>query len=377
MLVGTIDTVMSHGTCGSKHGSLDCGQGDAARAVLRSIRVSLLRVPSWFLRVPSWFLRVLRVERVCAFVFLLCASVCTAAEYPTKPIRIVVPYPPGGFNDTLARTLADKMHGAWGQTVLVENRPGGGTTIGTNLVARAPADGHTLLIVSFAFAVNPTLYRTLPYDTVSDFAPVALAAGTPNLLVVNPKLPIRSVEELIALAKSKPAGLNYASAGNGSSNHLCMELFKSLTGANLVHVAYRGSAPAVTDLIGGQVDVMFDNTPNVWPHVKAGKLRALAVSSAARSPFTPELPTVAQAGVKGFDVTVWFGVVAPRATPEAVVEKLNAEVNRILRLKEVAALFRGQGVEPLGGSAAQFEAFLRAQIDKWAAVVKTSGARAE
>jgi tripartite-type tricarboxylate transporter receptor subunit TctC len=320
----------------------------------------------------------IRILSLCVLCFLCGKSVFALdVEYPTKPIKIVVPYPPGGFNDTLARTLADKMHGAWGQTVLVENRPGGGTTIGTNLVARAPADGHTLLIVSFAFAVNPTLYRTLPYDTVSDFAPVALAAGTPNLLVVNPKLPIRSVEELIALAKSKPAGLNYASAGNGSSNHLCMELFKSLTGANLVHVAYRGSAPAVTDLIGGQVDVMFDNTPNVWPHVKAGKLRALAVSGATRSPFTPELPTVAQAGVKGFDVTVWFGVVAPRATPEAVVEKLNAEVNRILRLKEVAALFRGQGVEPLGGSAAQFEAFLRAQIDKWAAVVKTSGARAE
>jgi tripartite-type tricarboxylate transporter receptor subunit TctC len=304
-------------------------------------------------------------------------GLCFAAEYPSKPIKILVPYPPGGFNDTLARTLADKLHGAWGQSVIVENRPGGGTTIGTNYAAKAPGDGHTLLIVSFAFAVNPSLYRKLPYDTLSDFAPVVLAAGTPNLLVVNPNLAVRSVKELIAVSKSRPAGLNYASAGSGSSNHLSMEMLKSLTGANLVHVAYRGSAPAVTDLIGGQVDVMFDNTPNVWPHVRAGKLRALAVSTGLRTAFAPDLPTVAEAGVPGFDVSVWFGVVAPRGTPTPVADKLNAEMNRILRMPDVIGLFRGQGVEPLGGSPAEFEAFLRAQIDKWGRVVKASGARAE
>lgn len=300
-----------------------------------------------------------------------------AADYPHKPIRIVVPYPPGGFNDTLARTLSEKLHASWGQTVIVDNRPGGGTTIGANIVARAPADGHTLLIVSFAFAVNPSLYSRLPYDTLRDFAPVVLAAGTPNILVVNPKLAVNSVGELVAASKSRPAGLNYASAGSGSSNHLSMELFKSLTGANLVHVAYRGSAPAVTDLIGGQVDVMFDNTPNVWPHVKAGKLRALAVSSGKRSQFTPVLPTVAESGVTGFDVSVWFGVVAHGRTPAPVIDKLNTQINRILRLPEVSQLFRGQGVEPLGGSSAEFREFLRAQIAKWAPVVKSSGARAE
>jgi tripartite-type tricarboxylate transporter receptor subunit TctC len=300
-----------------------------------------------------------------------------AADYPNKPIRIVVPYPPGGFNDTLARTLSEKLHASWGQTVIVDNRPGGGTTIGANIVARAPADGHTLLIVSFAFAVNPSLYSRLPYDTLQDFAPVVLAAGTPNILVVNPKLPVNSVGELIAASRSRPAGLNYASAGSGASNHLSMELFKSLTGANLVHVAYRGSAPAVTDLIGGQVDVMFDNTPNVWPHVKAGKLRALAVSSGKRSRFIPALPTVAESGVPGFDVSVWFGVVAPGHTPAPVIDKLNAQINRILRLPEVGQLFRGQGVEPLGGSSAEFREFLRTQIAKWAPVVKSSGARAE
>ncbi|HWQ37153.1 MAG TPA: tripartite tricarboxylate transporter substrate binding protein [Burkholderiales bacterium] len=289
----------------------------------------------------------------------------------------MVPYPPGGFNDALARTLAEKLHASWGRTVVVDNRPGGGTTIGTNLVAKAAPDGHTLLIVSFAFAVNPALYRKLPYDTLSDFAPVVLAASTPNLLVVNPALPVRSVKELIALSRSRPRGLSYASAGSGASNHLSMELFKSLTGANLVHVSYRGSTPAVIDLIGGQVDVMFDNTPNVWPHVKAGKLRALAVSSATRSPFTAELPTVAEAGVPGFDVSVWFGVVAPGRTPRPLVDRLNAEINRILKLPDVQAGFRSQGVEPLGGSPAGFADFIRAQIAKWAPVAKSSGARAE
>jgi tripartite-type tricarboxylate transporter receptor subunit TctC len=299
-----------------------------------------------------------------------------AADYPTKPIKIVVPYPPGGFNDTLARTFAEKLHRTWGQPVIVENRAGGGTVIGTSLVAKAPADGHTLLIVSFAFAVNPSLYRRLPYDTRA-FVPVILAAGTPNMLVVNPKLPAKSVGQLIALSKTRQGGLNYASAGNGSSNHLSMELLKSLTGANLVHIAYRGSAPAVTDLIGGQVDVMFDNTPNVWPHIKAGKLRALAVSTATRSRFTPDLPTVTEAGVPGFDVSVWFGMVAPRSTPASVISKLNAELNAVLRRSEVAALFYDQGVEPLGGTPAEFGAFLASQMDKWAQVVKRSGAQAE
>jgi tripartite-type tricarboxylate transporter receptor subunit TctC len=329
------------------------------------------------LRVPSCCLRALRVERVFAFAFAFAISASLAADYPSKQIRIVVPYPPGGFNDTLARTLAEKLHAAWGRTVIVDNRPGGGTTIGANMVAKAPPDGHTLLIVSFAFAVNPNLYRELPYDTLSDFAPVVLAAGTPNILVVNPKLPAKSVGELVALSKSRPGGLNYASAGNGASNHLSMELFKSLTGANLVHVAYRGSAPAVTDLLGGQVDVMFDNTPNVWPHVKAGKLRALAVSSGKRSAFTPELPTLVESGVRGFDVAVWFGVVAPRRTPATVIETLNSEINRILKLPEVKELFRAQGVEPQGGSPAEFGGFIRGQIAKWAPVVKSSGARAE
>ncbi len=322
--------------------------------------------------------RILRVKHF-FYLCVLCGSMpfAVAEGYPSKPIRIIVPYPPGGFNDTLARTLGQKLNQKWGQSVVVDNRPGGGTTIGTNLVAKAPADGHTLLVVSFAFGVNPSLYQQLPYDTRRDFAPVVLAAGTANVLVVNPQLPVKSVLDLIALAKAKPGKLNYASAGNGSSNHLSMELFKSMAGVDMVHVPYKGSAPAVTDLIGGQVDVMFDNVPNVLQHVKAGKLRGLAVSSKARSPFTPDLPTVAEAGVPGFDVSVWFGVVAPSGTPKAVVFQLNAEINRILKLPEVVESFHKQGVDPLGGTPDAFAEFLRDQSVKWAKVVKDSGAKAE
>ena len=298
-------------------------------------------------------------------------------DYPSKPIRLIVPYPPGGFNDTLARTLGQKLTEKWGKAVVVDNRPGGGTTIGTNLASKAAPDGYTLLIVSFAFAVNPALYASLPYDTGKDFVPIVFAASTPNLLVVNPGLAVKSVKELIALARSKPGKLNYASAGNGSSNHLSMELFKSLTGVDIIHVPYKGSAPAVTDLIGGQVDLMFDNVPNVLQQVKAGKLHALAVSSKQRSPFVKELPTVAESGVPGFDVSVWFGVVAPEGTPPPVVARLNAEINRALKLSDVVQLFHAQGVEPKGGSAAEFAAFLQVQTAKWAKVVKDSGVKAE
>jgi tripartite-type tricarboxylate transporter receptor subunit TctC len=312
---------------------------------------------------------------LCAFC-LLC-EIAQADGYPSKSIRIIVPYPPGGFNDTLARTLGQKLNEKWGQAVIVDNRPGGGTTIGTNLAAKSAPDGYTLLIVSFAFAVNPSLYATLPYDTSKDFAPVVLAANTPNLLVVNPDLPAKSVKELITLARSKPGALNYASAGNGSSNHLSMELFKSLTGVDAVHIPYKGSAPAVIDLIGGQVDLMFDNVPNVLAQVKAGKLRALAVSSGERSPFVKGLPTVAESGVPGFDVSVWFGVVAPAGTPQPVIAKLNAEINGVLKLPEIRQAFNSQGVETAGGTPAKFAAFIATQTTKWAKVVRDSGAKAE
>ena len=314
-----------------------------------------------------------------AGVALACALPAHADQaYPARPIRIVVPYPPGGFNDTLGRTLAAKLQEAWGQPALVENKPGGNTLIGTDAVAKAAPDGYTLLVVAFPFAVTPSLIRNMPYDTVRDFAPIALCAQSPNILVVNPQvLPVKSVGELIAAAKSKPGGLSYASTGNGSSNHISMELFESLAGVRLLHVPYKGSAPAVVDMLGGQVQVMFDNAPNVMPQVRAGKLRALAQSGARRSPVAPDLPTVAEAGVPGYEVTVWFGLVAPAGTPRDVVARLNAEVLKILAMPDVRERFLAQGVEPLGSTPDEFAAHIRAQMDKWAKVVKDAGIKAE
>ena len=298
-------------------------------------------------------------------------------SYPSKPIRIVVPYPPGGFNDTLGRTLAAKFTQSWGQPVIVENKPGANTLIGSDFVAKSAPDGYTLLVVAFPFAVTPSLIKTMPYDTVKDFAPVILAAQSPNILVVNPDLPVKSVGDLIALAKAKPDGLSYASTGNGSSNHISMELFKSLAGVKLVHIPYKGSAPAVTDLLGGQIQVMFDNAPNVMPQVKAGRLRALAQSGLTRSSIAPDLPTVVEAGVPGYEVVVWFGLVAPAGTPREVIVKLNTEVLKVLAMPDVRERFLAQGVEPMGSTPEQFGEHIRAQMAKWGKVVKDAGVQAE
>jgi len=323
----------------------------------------------------------MRVDwRVCAAAIATLAALlygaANAAAFPTKPLRLIVPFPPGGFNDQLARVLGQQLAQRWGQPVVVDNRPGGSTLLGTDLAARAAPDGHTLLVVSFAFAANPSLHERLPYDTLKDFTPVVLAAGTPNFLVVNRDLPVKSVKELIQAAKARPGKLDYASGGNGTSPHLCMELLKNMTGIDLVHVAYKGSAPAVTDLIGGQVQVMFDNAPNVLPYVKAGKMRALAVSTATRSPLMPELASLAES-VPGFDVEVWFGIVAPAATPAEVVAQLNAEINRVLALPEVKGRFAEQGVRTIGGTPQQFGVYLNGEIARWAKVVKQAGVRIE
>ncbi len=324
----------------------------------------------------SELMRVLR-----SLGLLLTACVMTVsparAEYPDRAIRIVVPYTPGGFNDTLGRIVAQKFSEAWGVSVVVENRAGGGTLIGTDNVAKAAPDGYTLLVVAFPFAVNPTLYAKLPYDALKDFAPLILAGTTPNLLVVNNDLPVHSVKELIAAAKAAPGKMSYGSTGSGSSNHLSMELFRTMTGTDMIHVPYKGSAPMVTDLLGGHVQVAFDNVPNVITQVKAGTLRALAITSAQRSPMVPDVPTVAEAGVPGYEVGVWFGLVAPAATPPAVLAKLNAELNKILTMPDVKQRFADQGVDPVGGTAERFAEHLKAQIEKWGKVVKESGARVE
>jgi tripartite-type tricarboxylate transporter receptor subunit TctC len=260
---------------------------------------------------------------------------------------------------------------------VVDNRPGAGSTLGADLAAKSQADGHTLLIVAVPFAVNATLYTKLPYSTERDFVPIIFAGSTPNMLVVHPSMPIKSVQDLIALAKSKPGQLNYASTGSGSSNHMSMELFKMMTKTDILHIPYKGSAPALTDLMGGHVMMIFDNTPNVLPHVKAGKMRGIAVTSLKRSALAPELPTVDESGVPGYEVTVWFGVVGPAGIARDIVAKLNAEINKILQLPDVRERFVAGGVEPVGGSAESFGEHLKAEIAKWGKVVKATGARVD
>jgi tripartite-type tricarboxylate transporter receptor subunit TctC len=307
-------------------------------------------------------------------MFLLWASVAAtvaAQTYPTKPLRMVVPFPPGGTTDILGRVAAQKLGEALGQQVIVDNRPGAGGNIGTELVAKSPPDGYTLLTdPGSTLTINPSLFAKLPFDPLKDFAPVTILAAVPNLLVVHPSLPVRSVKELIALAKAKPGQLNYASSGAGQSTHLSMELFKSMAHVNMIHVAYKGSSPAITDLLGGHVLLMFDNMPSALPHAKAGKLRGIAVSTARRSPVMPDVPTVAESGLPGFEVSVWFAVLAPAATPREIVERLNGILVKALQSADVRERLSSQGAEPIGGTPADFTAVMKRDLAKWAKVVK-------
>jgi tripartite-type tricarboxylate transporter receptor subunit TctC len=299
-----------------------------------------------------------------------------AQAYPARPIRLIVGYTPGGSADLTSRLMGQWLSERLGQSFVIENRPGGGTNIATEAVVRAPPDGYTLLLAAPANAINATLYDKLNFNFLRDVEPVAGLIRFPNVVVVNPSVPVKSIPELIAYAKANPGKLNMASSGNGSTIHMSGELFKMLTGINMVHVPYRGGAPALTDLIGGQVHVMFDNIPTCAEHVKSGKLRGLAVTSTTRSEVLPDLPTVADF-LPGYEASAWYGIVAPKNTPAEVIDRLNKEINGVLADAAAKTRFAELGAILLPGSAADFGKLLADETDKWGKVVKFSGARVD
>jgi tripartite-type tricarboxylate transporter receptor subunit TctC len=300
-----------------------------------------------------------------------------AQTYPTKPVKLVVPYPPGGPTDIVARLVAQKLSDAMGQQFIIDNRPGAGGNPGAELVARSPADGYTLVVATTAHAINPSLFKNLGYSLSKDFAPVSQLTSGPLLIVANPQLPAKNVAELIALAKAKPGELNFASSGNGQSTHLSAELFAAMAGVKMNHIPYKGSAPALTDTMGGQTQLMFDTMLSAMPHVKAGKLKALAVTSATRSPVAPDLPTVAESGLPGYEAIAWNGLLAPAGTPPEVLARLSAELKKVLASPDVKDKFEAQGFAASWNSPEDFGRFMSTEVDKWAKVVKVSGAKVD
>ena len=301
-----------------------------------------------------------------------------AQAYPTRPIRLVVPFPPGGSLDVVARALGQKLSEAWGQPVLIDNRPGAGGNIGADLVAKSAPDGYTILEGALStHAVNVSLYASLPYDPIKDFAPITLVAITPNVLVLNAAFPVNSVPELIAYAKAHPGALAFGSGSNGSAGHLAGELFKTEAGVDMVHVPYKGGAPALQALLAGDTQLMFDNLANSTPQLKAGRLKALAVTTAKRSPLAPDLPTLAETGLPGFDIYTWWGFMAPAGTQPDIIAKWNAEVRRILATPEMRAFFAQQGAEPAPTTPEQLAALIKSEIPKYAKIVRDSGAKVD
>ncbi|CAB3853230.1 Bug family tripartite tricarboxylate transporter substrate binding protein [Achromobacter anxifer] len=296
------------------------------------------------------------------------------AAYPDKPVRIVVGFSAGGTTDVIARIMAKELTESLGQSFVVENKPGAGSNIATDQVQRAAPDGYTLLFVAVTSAINQTLYKNVTFDLTKDFTPVALGAKVPNILVVNPQVPVKTVQELVEYAKKNPGKLAFASSGSGTSIHMAGELFKMQTGIDVLHVPYKGSAPAVTDLIGGQVQFMFDNMPSSWPHVQSGKLRALAVTTTERSKSAPDVPTMKESGFANFDVSSWFGLIAPKGTPPEVVDKLNAAMVKALDKPEVQLSFEKLGAVGVKTTPAEFGQFIKSEVEGWAPVVKASGA---
>jgi len=302
---------------------------------------------------------------------LVLAAGASAQPYPNRPVRFIVPYPPGGATDIISRLIGGKLGAALGQQFVVDNRAGGGQKIGTSLAAKAAPDGYTILLVSITHAINPGLFKEMPYDAITDFSPITLAAISPLVLVVHPSVPAKSVKELIALMKAQPGKLNTATSGIGSGGHLAAELFKSMAGVNMTFVPYKGGGLAYIDLIGGQVDLMFTSPAATLNYAKAGKLRVLATTGAKRSPATPELPTVAEAtGIRGYEAGLWYGIVAPDGTPRAIVRLLNAEIVKALQLPDVRDPLAAQAVEAVSSTPEEFAMHIKSEIAKWAKVIK-------
>jgi tripartite-type tricarboxylate transporter receptor subunit TctC len=299
------------------------------------------------------------------------------ADWPNKPIRLVVGYAAGGATDVIARIVGPKLGEQLGQSIVIDNRAGANSNLGAELVARSPADGYTLYVFTIANTINASLYDKLGYDPLKDFEPIGLMAKIPNILVVNEKLPVKSVADYVQFAKDSPNGITFASSGSGSSIHLSGEMFKMTAKLNMLHVPYRGSAPAINDLLGGQVQSMFDNTPSALPHVRGGKLRAIAITSAQRSPLLPDVPTLAESGFPGFDVQSWFGLAAPAGTPRPVVNRINAELSKVLASPDVRERLVNLAATPSPGTPEAFRSFAAAEVKRWRDVVKLSGAKAE
>ncbi len=306
------------------------------------------------------------------------AQSASNTSYPTKPIRFVIPFPPGGPADIFGRTIGQQLSDRWNQQIVIDNRAGAGGNIGADIVAKAPADGYTVLMGFVGtHAINPSLYRSMPYDNVKDFEPVGLIATATIVLVTHPTVPAKSVKELIAAAKAKPGDLTFGSPGNGTPQHLAGELFNTMASVKTTHVPYKGAVPALQDLLGGRISFIFSSMPPALPHVKVGKINALAVTSPRRSPATPELPTVAESGLPGYEVINWYGLLMPAGTSKDIVAKLNGEVTRIMNLPEVKERLGVQGAEVMTSTPQQFASFIRSETAKWAKVVKFSGAHVD
>jgi tripartite-type tricarboxylate transporter receptor subunit TctC len=325
-------------------------------------------------------MRAMRTGMLLSLAFHASAAIGaeSAADYPNRPVRLVVPFPPGGGTDIVARAVSVKLTEIWGQQIIIDNRGGAGGVIGADTVAKSTPDGYTLLFgTPGALVINPLLNSKLPYNAARDFAPVSLLALNPQLLAVHQSLPVTTVRELIALVKAQPGKLNYASVGEGTPNHLAMELFKTMTGTSIVHVPYKGAAPAVTDLVGGHVQLMFNPMPPLLPHVKSGRLKALAVGSTQRSSALPDTPTVAEAGVPGYEYVTWYSIVAPAKTPRGIINKVNAALAAVLAMPDVAQRLSGQGAEPRASSPEELARFIETDTKRLGGIIRSAGIKGE